>query len=58
MALSLRSPYADCEYNLGNLYLKTGRMMEAEERLRKAARLGRTLAFGNLVLMLEEMGRC
>ena len=58
MALSLRSPYADCEYNLGNLYLKTGRMMEAEERLRIAARLGRTLAFGNLVLMLEEMGRC
>ena len=58
MALSLRSPYADCEYNLGNLYLKTGRMMEAEERLRNAARLGRTLAFGNLVLMLEEMGRC
>ena len=58
MALSLRSPYADCEYNLGNLYLKTGRMMEAEERFRKAARLGRTLAFGNLVLMLEEMGRC
>ena len=58
MALSLRSPYADCEYNLGNLYLKTGQMLEAEQRLRKAASLGRTLAWGNLVLLLEEMGRC
>ena len=58
MALSLRSPYADCEYNLGNLYLKTGQMLEAEQRLRNAASLGRTLAWGNLVLLLEEMGRC
>jgi len=57
MALSLRSPYADCEYNLGNLYLKTGQMLEAEQRLRNAASLGRTLAWGNLVLLLEEMGR-
>ena len=56
-ALSLRSPYADCEYNLGNLYLKTGQMLEAEQRLRNAANLGRTLAWGNLVLLLEEMGR-
>jgi len=57
MALSLRSPYADCEYNLGNLYLKTGKVLKAEQRLRTAASLGRTLAWGNLVLLLEEMGR-
>ena len=57
MALSLRSPYADCEYNLGNLYLKKGQMLEAEQRLRNAASLGRSLAWGNLVLLLEEMGR-
>ena len=33
-------------------------MLEAEQRLRNAASLGRTLAWGNLVLLLEEMGRC
>ena len=58
MALSLRSPYADCEYNLGNLYLKTGQLLEAEQRLRNAASRGHTLAWGNLMLLLEEMGRC
>ena len=57
-ALSVRSPYADCEYNLGNLYLKTGQRLEAEKRFRKAASLGRVLAWGNLVLLLEEMDRC
>jgi len=57
MALSLRSPYADCEYNLGNLYLKTGQLLEAEQRLRNAASRGHTLAWGNLMLLLEEMGR-
>jgi tetratricopeptide (TPR) repeat protein len=56
-ALGLRSPYADCEYNLANLYLKSGRTAEAEERLRAAAALGHTLAWGNLVLLLEEEDR-
>ena len=56
-ALSLRSPYPDCEYNLGNLYLKTSRFDEAETKLRTASRLGHQLAWGNLVLLLEERGR-
>ena len=56
-ALSLRSPYPDCEYYLGNLYLKTSRFDEAETKLRTASRLGHQLAWGNLVLLLEERGR-
>ena len=56
-ALDLRKPYRDCEYNLGNLYLKQGRLGEAEERLRKAAEKGHMLAWGNLVLLLEDLGR-
>ena len=56
-ALELRSPYADCEYNLANLYLKLGRLHEAEARLRAAAGKGHSLAWTNLVLLLQELGQ-
>ena len=35
-ALELRTTYPDCEYNLGNLYLKTGQLDLAEMRFRSA----------------------
>merc|ERR1719219_1237068 len=57
IALDLRPPYPDCVYNLGNLYLKTSRLIEAEARLREAANLGHKKAWSNLVLLLEEMGK-
>jgi len=56
-ALSLRHPYSDCEYNLANLYLKTGRMDEAESFLGLAMARGHALATANLLIFLDQRGR-
>jgi len=56
-ALSLRKPYADCSFNLGNLYLKTGELDKAEDRFREGAALGHELSFINLSVLLDQTQR-
>ena len=56
-ALDLRRNYPDAEFNLGNLYLKTGKRDLAEQRFRLASKSKHELAFANLIILLDEMGR-
>ena len=56
-ALDLRHIYPDAEYNLGNLYLKTQRLTEAEKRFRLASKYKHELAYANLIILLDERGR-
>ena len=56
-ALSLRTVYPDCQFNLGNLYLKTKQDEKAEERFRIAAQHKHQLAFANLIILLDEQER-
>ena len=48
--LFLRPMYPDCEFNLGNLYLKTRKFEDAEKRFRAGAKLGHQLSFVNLII--------
>ena len=56
-ALDLRRNYPDAEFNLGNLYLKTRKHDLAEKRFRIASNWKHELAFANLIILLDEMGR-
>ena len=56
-ALDLRRNYPDAEFNLGNLYLKTRKHDLAEKRFRIASKSKHELAFANLIILLDEMGR-
>lgn len=49
--------YPDCEFNLGNLYLKTRKFEEAERRFRTGAKQGHELSFVNLLIFLDEKSR-
>ena len=56
-ALDLRRNYPDAEFNLGNLYLKTRKHDLAEKRFRIASKSKHELAFANLIILLDELGR-
>ena len=55
--LFLRPMYPDCEFNLGNLFLKTRKFEEAEKRFRAGAKHGHQLSFVNLIIFLDEHSR-
>merc|ERR1719154_283366 len=56
-ALDLRNIYPDCQYNLGNLYLKTKQLEKAEERFVVATRHKHQLAYANLIILLDKQDR-
>ena len=56
-ALELRPLYPDCQFNLGNLYLKTRQLRRAEERFREASSHKHELAHVNLIILLDEQSR-
>ena len=55
--LFLRPMYPDCEFNLGNLFLKTRKFEAAEKRFRAGAKHGHQLSFVNLIIFLDEYSR-
>ena len=52
-----RPLYPDCEFNLGNLYLKTRNYEEAERRFRLGAQHDHELSHVNLIILLDERSR-
>jgi Flp pilus assembly protein TadD len=56
-ALDLRAVYPDCQFNLGNLYLKTKQLEKAEFRFVLATKHKHQLAFANLIILLDEQER-
>ena len=56
-ALDLRAVYPDCQFNLGNLYLKTKQLEKAEFRFVLATKHKHQLAFANLIILFDEQER-